>query len=178
MYDQIIGIINYTNIHIFGITCALAWQLPHDSVFAKKHHTHPMHNENITITGKNSNETKSDAKKNGTKRIDLLHFNTYYDRNNYHKHEMNDAYYNYLELKAKPSVERSNNNRRSQSNLRNKQRRINHRIYPALRMRRSIDTHDQNVDIHNIDPEVRSFLEHHRDTRFDLYKSVEKYLEV
>lgn len=164
MYDQIIGIINYTNIHIFGITCALAWQLPHESVFAKKNHTYSMHNENITITDKNSNKTQ-------TKRTDLLHFTTYYDRNNYHKHDMNDAYYNYLKSKTKQPIDRTNFHR-------NKQWKINHKIYPALRMRRSIDTHDKNANIHNVDPEVKSFLKHHRDTRFDLYRSVEKYLDA
>lgn len=30
VYDQIIGVVDYTNLFILGITCAMAWQLPHE----------------------------------------------------------------------------------------------------------------------------------------------------
>lgn len=187
VYDQIIGIVNYENIHIFGITCALAWQLPHSPIKPIKS-SKPLHNENITVMA-NVNET-ANATSNGTatKRIDLLHFNTYYDRQHYHEQQYNgnDLYYplrqtpktNGIPLNSRWNATTGKNTAATPTNEDQSQRwQYKHRIYPALRMRRHIDTHDGYVNDANIHPDVEVQLNHHRNTRFDLYKSIEKYLD-
>lgn len=51
VYDQIIGMVDSTNLHIFGITCSLAWQLPHKTFFNTDQHTkEAMHNSKISIS--------------------------------------------------------------------------------------------------------------------------------
>lgn len=161
VYDQIIGMVGSTNLHIFGITCALAWQLPHESVFAegeKSSEDHPLKQNRTT-----------DRTDIPLKRTDnVTHSDIYYNRNNYHNHKMDDSYYDYLRTKLNkpPQLDRyyfGTNNQRWN---------YNHQIYPALRMRRSINAENE---IHS---EVEHFLEHHRRTRFDLYKSIEKYLNA
>lgn len=159
VYDQIIGMVGSTNLHIFGITCALAWQLPHEI------HKHPIeehHDKTINLSSANKTTQRIDIP---LKRIDFNHFTTYYNRKNYHNHQMNNSYYDYLWAKTKP--EKLNryyfgSNAKERWNYK-------HQIYPAPRMRR-------NIHSDKIHPEIKYFLKYHRNTRFDLYNSIEKYL--
>lgn len=174
VYDQIIGIVDYENIQIFGITCALAWQLPHNTIepfasSAKK----PLHNENITVTA-----TAPMADDSPNKRIDLLHLNTYYNRRHYNEPNYgNDLYSGQMPNPTPPPSHIPFDFRRADNGPIDDRWNDNHRIYPALRMRRYIDTHDERVTDANIHPDVSAQLKNHRDTRFQLYRSIEKYLD-
>lgn len=169
--------VDTTNLHIFGITVALAWQLPHKSIFEHKHTEEPMHDTRISVS-------------NLTKKIDDLpnvsddhaHFNTYYNRSNYHAHKLNNNYLNYLQKLQhfiRPPLNKQNVRTKTEwdeSRINKPKWSYSHNIYPALKMRRSIaEIHHKNPMIHS---EVTQRLNHHRDTRFDLYKSIEKYLNA
>lgn len=172
VYDQIIGIVDYENIQIFGITCALAWQLPHSTIepVVTAAAAKPLHNENITVRA-NAPMASSAAP---VQRIDLLHSSTYYDRRHYHEHSGSDLYSapNSIPLDFRGD-ERPIDDRQTLGWNGNQ----NYRIYPALRMRRYIDTHDVHANDANIHPDVSAQLRNHRDTRFELYRSIEKYLD-
>lgn len=195
VYDQIIGVVDYENLHIFGITCALAWQLPHSTIKSAAKPTKPLHNENITVSQTTNTSTTSTATNsihgNAAKRIDLLHFNTYYNRKNYHEHNGNDLYRSHLtqttqtngiplNLSSYGTTTRTAYGDQSQQEQQEQHQQRwygRQRIYPALRMRRHIDTHDHSVNDANIHPDVKNQLQHHRHTRFDLFTSIEKYLD-
>ncbi|XP_031636301.1 uncharacterized protein LOC116349148 [Contarinia nasturtii] len=168
VYDQIIGMVDTTNLHIFGITCSLAWQLPHKTIFGEEHTEQPMHNSKISISTIEKkkfdyNESQSSAGNN-------YHFDTYYNRSNYYSHKINDNFYDYLN-KAKPNYDDWQKFRTNKIKWN-----YSHDVYPALRMRRHIANHDEKISI--IHPEIKQNLKHHRDTRFTLYKSIEKYLNA
>lgn len=177
MYDQIIGMVDTTNLHIFGITVSLAWQLPHKTVFQESHTEEPMHDTRISVT-------------NVTKKIDQLqadhtHFNTYYNRSNYHSNKLNSNYLNYLQTIRnfiRPPLRKQYSHLKTEWN-RNRMNipkwNYSHNIYPALRMRRHIlQDHSNETNGRIVHPEITRYLNHHRDTRFDLYKSIEKYLNA
>lgn len=171
--------VDTTNLHIFGITVALAWQLPHKSIFEEKRTEAPMHDTRISVT-------------NLTKKIDELpnesdhtHFNTYYNRSNYHSHKLNNKYLNYLQTLQhfiRPPLNKQNVHTKTEWN----ESRINkpkwnysHNIYPALKMRRNIaDVQNKDLNGTVVHPDVKQCLNHHRDTRFSLYKSIGKYLNA
>lgn len=174
--------LDFTNIHILGVTVALAWPLPHKTVFENEHdhmatEKTPEHNTKISV---------SDVNKTASDRI-LDHYNTYYDRHNYHSHRISNAFYDYLQRKTKidASATRINPNRYylNSNNQRvyeqpNQRWDYPHRVYPALRMRRHIEMNSGVEQENTVHPEVRQFLKHHRDTRFDLYNRIEKYLNA
>lgn len=193
-----------TNLHIFGVTCALAWQLPHeiiddeeyDEVVKETHGEVKVEGDklktsadvNIITTVTDDNNTSTDGP-SPSERYD------YYHRNNYHNYKMNNNYYDYLRRIAnqyKPPMNRyyfgpnpyskSNSNsysRYKDRNTNNQRWNYDHRVYPALRMRRSLDSKaDGTNSSRTVHPEVKRFLNRHRDTRFDLYKTIEKYLDA
>lgn len=188
VYDQIIGIVGFTNIHIFGITVALAWQLPHVPFFHEHFHSHteePLHNSKISVSGKD--EIIGNTKYYYSRPLynrSSDHYDTYYNRKNYHVHQITKPFYDYLHAKTKkyrPPVP-INLNRyyfnpdKERFSSPQKKWDYQHKIYPALRMRRSIERNNENASF--VHPEVQQYLHHHRNTRFDLYKSIEKYLNA
>lgn len=171
--------VDTTNLHIFGITVALAWQLPHKSIFEEKHTEQPMHDTRISVT-------------NLTKKIDKLpkesdhsHFNTYYNRSNYHSHKLNNNYLNYLQTLEhfiRPPLNKQNTRTKTdwdEYRMNKPKWNYSHKIYPALRMRRHIaEFHHRDSNETLIHLEIKQHLNDHRDTRFGLYKSIGKYLNA
>lgn len=176
--------VDATNLHIFGITVALAWQLPHKTVFGISPADEPMHDERISVT-------------NFTKKIDKFqempsiqtnheHFNTYFNRSNYHQHKLNSNYLNYLRIiqdLMRPPLNKHNvRTKNDWEKYRPSQPKwkYSHYTYPALRMRRQIavDQHKEQSIGTLLHPQVEQCMNHHRNTRFDLFKSVEKYLNA
>lgn len=188
VYDQIIGMVDATNLHIFGITVALAWQLPHRPDFYQPHVPKERIQSkvsNLNGTNENGEEQPSpleDPKISENGNETLYHYDTYYNRKNYHSHKMDSSYYDYL--KTKQEMDRPPLNKQSVFDDWNKYRtnklrwNYSHDVYPALRMRRHIGHHNLMINGSNIHPDVKTSLEHHRKTRFDLYKSIEKYLNA
>lgn len=166
--------IGSTNLHIFGVTCSLAWQLPHDTLFTKK--MPPSENVSKTLSNQTSDRVDIIPLRKTSNNISLHHHNIYYKPNNYHNHILDANYYEYLKHKTKLNRYYFDLGSNSQSN--NRQRwNYHHQIYPALRMRRSLsgNSDDDNIIQHS---DVKPFYEHHRNSRFDLYKSIEKYLNA
>lgn len=174
VYDQIIGMVDTTNLHIFGITCSLAWQLPHKSFFANEHTEAPMHNSKISISDIVNKSDKIDSPQNTGH---VYHFDTYYNRSNYHSHTVDNGYFDYLKQKVnKPQLNRFDDWQKYRTNK--LKWNYSHDVYPALRMRRHISNHNDKLNGSHLHPEVKKSLQHHRDTRFNLYKSIEKYLNA
>lgn len=178
VYDQIIGVVDFTNLHIFGITCSLAWQLPHKT-FYHKHHT-KMHNSKISISVNDSDRIDINEHPQYTGHV--YHFDTFFNRSNYHAHTLDNSYYEYLKSESKINRPPLNSKhqyddwQKYRSNK--KQWNYSHDVYPALRMRRHIATQAAKQNASSIHPEVKQLLQHHRETRFNLYKSIEKYLNA
>lgn len=76
VYDQIIGVVDFTNIHIFGITCSLAWLLPHKTFFHAHHAA--MHNSKISISVNESDKIGINEQPKYTGH--LYHFDTFFNR--------------------------------------------------------------------------------------------------
>lgn len=92
---------------------------------------------------------------------------------------MNRDYYDYLNEIPKISRPASNGYDDWQKYRTNKIKwNYSHDVYPALRMRRHISNHVDKTNGSSIHPEVKESLQHHRDTRVNLYKSIEKYLNA
>lgn len=168
VYDQIIGMVDTTNLHIFGITCSLAWQLPHKTAFAETHTEATMHNSKISIS--NIERKKFDYNETQPSAGNTYHFDTYYNRSNYHSHKINDNFYDYLKKAKYDDWQKFRTNKIKWN--------YSHDVYPALRMRRHIVNHDEKINGSIVHPEIKQHLHHHRNTRFSLYKSIEKYLNA
>lgn len=181
VYDQIIGMVDSTNLHIFGITVALAWQLPDKSMFTEEQTEAPLHDTKISVSEIVNKTDKADVIEPSANK-NHRHYDTYYNRKNYHAYNLNDKYYNYL--KTKQTFYRPPLNKQSQFDdwrkyQTNKIRwNYSHNTYPALRMRRQVANHNESLNGTSIHPEVKHSLIHHRNTRFDLYQSIEKYLNA
>lgn len=158
--------VDATNLNIFGLTCALAWQLPDKTFYTEKQTEETMNNSNVSSSDFENERVDKNVSQQSTENIH--HFDTYYDRSNYHSQNVKNGYY-YDHLKAMSKYE-------DWQNYRTKKMKWNysHEIYPALRMRRHIVHHDDKT----IHFDVGRSLQHHRDTRFSLYKSIEKYLNA
>lgn len=171
--------VDTTNLHIFGITCSLAWQLPHKSHFAEHHTEAPMHNSKISISEFVNNTDKIDFNDSPQSTGHVYHFDTYYNRSNYHSHKVDNGYLDYL--KAKPKIDRPLTLKFDDwQKYRTNKLKFNysHDVYPALRMRRHISNHDEKLNGSRLHPEVKQAVQYHRETRFSLYKSIEKYLNA
>lgn len=175
--------VDTTNLHIFGVTVALAWQLPHKTIFEQKHTKEPMHDTRISVTDleKKVDQLPNDA----SLKTDHAHFNAYYNRSNYHAHKLNNNYLNYLQtLKhfIRPPLNKQNVRSKTEwdKNRTNKPKwNYSHIVYPALKMRRHIaEVRHTNSNGTVMHPEIKQHLAYHRETRFDLYKSIEKYLNA
>lgn len=165
--------------HIFGITCALAWQLPHKTFFTEHHTKTPMHNSKISISDVQKKSDKFNLNESPQNTGHVYHFDTYYNRSNYHSHKIDNGYLEYLKAKPKidrPPMVRFDNWQKYRTNK--LKWNYSHDVYPALRMRRDIGKHSEKHGAINIHPEVKRSLQHHRDTRANLYKSIEKYLNA
>lgn len=175
VYDQIIGVIDFTNIHIFGITCSLAWQLPHKTFFTEEP---AMHNSKISIIANKSDKIDYNEKPQYTGHV--YHFDTYFNRSNYHTQRVSNGYYDYLKSKPQINTPPINNGYDDWQKYRTNKLRWNysHDVYPALRMRRNVAEREGTFHGRNIHPEVKQSLQYHRVTRFSLYKSIEKYLNA
>lgn len=172
VYDQIIGMVDTTNLHIFGITVALAWQLPHKTVFHENEKKQPMHDSRISVSDL---EKKADRLPIGASPLtNHAHYNTYYNRSSYHAHKLNNNYINYLQT-LKHFIRQPLNKQsvRTQAEWEKPKWNYSHKIYPALKMRRHICLNGTTIH-----PEIKQYFNHHRSTRFDLYKSIEKYLNA
>lgn len=159
VYDQIIGMVSTENLHIFGITVSLAWQLPDEIHYLGHEHK----TEAAAGTGNRRNgSAKPDPRKE--------YYSLYYDRKHYHDHRIQ------VEHKS-PSDERQKSawTHASWAKESNAYPEFVHTIYPAYRMRRSIVSESKNGS-NVMQPEVKHFLNHHRSSRISLYKSIEKYL--
>ena len=173
--------VDTTNLHIFGITVALAWQLPHKTIFEENHTEEPMHDSRITV----SNITKKfdQLPKVTPVKTDHTHFNTYYNRSNYHVYKLNNNYLNYLQKLQnfiRPPLNKQNVRTTKTEHRINKPKwNYSHNIYPALKMRRHIaSVHSKHLNGSAIHPDIKQHLNYHRNTRIDLYKSIEKYLNA
>lgn len=173
VYDQIIGVVDFTNIHIFGITCSLAWQLPHKTLYTKQHTQAAMHNSKISIIENKSDKIDYNEKPKYTGHV--YHFDTYFNRSNYHLHRIDDGYYDYLKSRQRTNRPPILNGYDDWQKYRTNKLRWNysHDVYPAIRMRRNIADHGNSLH-----SEVKESLNYHRETRFNLYKSIEKYLNA
>lgn len=175
--------VDATNLHIFGITVSLAWQLPHKTIFEESHTEEPMHDTRISVT--NLTKKIDQPQKAPPLNTNNAHFNTYHNRSSYHLNKFNNQYLNYLQTIQnfiRPPLNKQNVRTKMQWDKdRTNKRKWNysHNIYPALRMRRYIaEDYHQNLNGTSIHLAVKQHLNHHRDTRFDLYKSIEKYLNA
>lgn len=175
--------VDTTNLNIFGITVALAWQLPHKTVFEASRTEEPMHDSRISVTSL----TKKSDEPQALPALQMDHFTTYYNRSNYHFPKMNSNYLNYLQTVQhfiRPPINKQNVHTNDWNKYRINKPKWNHshHIYPALRMRRHIaigaSHYHQDNNRTRVHPEVEQHMNHHRDTRFDLYKSIEKYLNA
>lgn len=181
MYDQIIGMVDTTNLHIFGITVSLAWQLPDKSTFIEENTEPPMHDTKISISDVINGTDKIDVNESSFNK-NHRHFDTYYNRENYHAHKLSSKLYDYLN--SKQIFDRPPLNKQSRYDDWQKYRtnkihwNYSHDVYPALRMRRHLAYHNETHYGASIHSEVKEFLNHHRHTRFSLYKSIEKYLNA
>lgn len=176
VYDQIIGIVDMTNLHIFGITVALAWQLPHKTNYFEVNAPVDAVKDGVIDPVKETD--KIDYKKS-SQNISEKYLDSYYNRKNYHSHEIDNRYYDYLKAKQsqyRPPLNGYEDWKKYRTNK--KPWNYSHDVYPALRMRRQIADHHEQTNGSTIHPEVNSFLKHHRETRFNLYKSIEKYLNA
>lgn len=175
--------VDTTNLHIFGITVALAWQLPHKTIFQEDHTKEPMHDTRISVT--DLKKKIDQLPKESLLKADHTHFNAYYNRSNYHAHNLNNNYLMYLQSLQhfiRPPLNKQNARTKTEwvKNGINKPKwNYSHNIYPALRMRRHIaEMHHKNPNGKMIHSEIMEHLNYHRQTRFDLYKSIEKYLNA
>lgn len=140
-----------------------------------------MHDTRISMTS----VTKKVDHLQNVPSTDHVHLKTYYNRSSYHSHKLNNKYLDYLH--AMQQFVRQPLNRQN-ARIKNgwDKHRLNepkwnylHDIYPALRMRRHISIgHGKAMNTSLIHPDVEQHLNHHRDTRFHLYKSIEKYLNA
>lgn len=179
VYDQIIGMVASENLHIFGITVSLAWQLPDKTSYTEKHTEAPMHDTKISISDFDNKTDKIDIDKSSFQQ-NYHHYDTYYNRENYHAHKISSNIDEYLKNKQRfdrPSLNTQNRFDDWQKYQTNRIKwNYSHDVYPALRMRRNLATYNDTQHDTRLHPEVKYFLKNHRDTRFSLYKSIEKYL--
>lgn len=172
------------NLHIFGITCSLAWQLPHKSVFQEEHTEAAMHDTRISVSNITKKLDQNDQKQSASPpQTAHRHFDTYFKRTNYHLPKIDNNYYGYLKTKqthARPPLNKENVQNGNWEKYRTNKVKWNysHDVYPALRMRRHISNHSETIHDGKLHPEVKSLLIYHRNTRFDLYKSIELYLNA
>lgn len=180
VYDQIIGIIDFTNIHIFGVTVSLAWQLPHKTAFADEEHK-GMHNNKISISQVDTDKIDKNVPSKDMSKHNY-YFESYFNRSNYHSHQMDNDYYAYLNWKKTISKPPSNRQFDDWKTYRSNKTQwdYSHKIYPALRMRRQIaqKKHMNPSQTSSMHPEVHQLVKYHRDSRFSLFKSIEKYLNA
>lgn len=152
------------NLHIFGITVSLAWELPN------RVHYHEDEAESSNANRKSDHFTNNSSKEQ---------YNSYYRRGHYHDHRINITNYDYLDnkLKTKPKVQSMNGWNSASWNHESDAYNHIHRIYPVLRLRRDISRNARQNN-HNWHPEVKYLLNDHRKSRIRLYKAIEKYLSA
>lgn len=171
--------VDSTNLHIFGITVSLAWQLPDKSTFIEEQTEVPLHDSKISVSRIENYTDKIDVNEPSTTK-NHHHFDTYYNRKNYHAYNLRNNFYNYL--KSRQTFNRPPLNKQTQfddwQKYETNKIRWNypHNVYPALRMRRRVT--NENYNATTLHSEVGHFLKHHRNTRFELYRSIEKYLNA
>lgn len=189
VYDQIVPIVDYTNLFIFGLTVSMAWELPdkphyppNDADANKRKYAKAKHKTSAV----NATRTTSDQYMldNSDEVV--------YNHSIYHNYVDNDSLRNYLITKvtnklsagayAMPwqNVKTTNFEWKSEEsdwNDRYHQRFPIHYEpyirYPALRMRREIVERKFEEDIFN-----QHHINHHISTRMDLYEKIRKYLDA
>lgn len=184
MYDQIIPIVDYTNLFIFGLTVAMAWQLP------DKPHYPPKK----PISAQKRKYTKVKDKKIA---VNITHshdnYHDVYNHSEYHNYVDNDLFRKYLVTKVADKLRmgayamRMNEAKRgyfaSNSNSINWNDNVQQRFpihyepyapYPALKMRRNVIEQTLGDD----DVLTQHHIHHHFSTRLDLYRTIAKYLDA
>lgn len=151
-----------------GVTVALAWRLPDTPDFREK--TEPEENrKTFYVNRKHDNSTRTEL--NDYNRPNYVHS----DRKHYHDHRINLEYQKYLIEKSKQQQDHSASNWHNEkwyaTNGKDKAK-FSHRIYPVLLKRRAVSM-PKDYDIHAI-----RYAQHHRQSRFSLYQSIEKYLNA
>lgn len=174
VYDQIIPIVDYTNLLIMGVTVALAWRLPDTPDFREK----TVSEENRKIFQINRKQDNGTA---ATMTGQHHPYFVYSDRKHYHDHRINLEYQNYLIEKSKQQQNHSTynwNNAKWYSVVDKDKSRFKHRIYPVLLKRRAIKLPKNKRDEMCLHAQLKSHTQHHRHTRFSFYHSIEKYLNA
>lgn len=156
-----------------GITVALAWRLPDQPDFREKTELDEKQN-NPQINRKHDKNTKTVISE-----YQSPHY-VHNDRKHYHDHRINLEYQNYLIEKSKQSqnVATSNWNNAKWYAVVGDKSKFRHRIYPVLLKRRAITPQRKNSDMMHRYTEFNRHRRHHRQTRFSLYQSIEKYLNA
>lgn len=160
VYDQIIGMVSTENLHIFGITVSLAWQLPDEIHY-------PHHDDKPEAAAEMGNRRNGSFKPNP-----LEDYSLYYDRKHYHDHRIKVEHKNPSDEHRKSAWTHASWAKESNAYAPSV-----HMIYPAYRMRRSIVSKSRESP-NVMHSEVKHFLNHHRSSRISLYKSIEKYLNA
>lgn len=164
VYDQIIPIEDYTNLYILGVTVALAWELPDSPNLPGKTRTH-----------NHSDRRKINVNQNHIKSEDHRRYYTYFDNRNYHGPRIDSDRRTFLinQIKKHRGIENNIHFRNLLADTK-----LDHFVYPALRMRRSLEM-ARNINGNKCGVfymDSLHYLKRHRHTRFNLFHSIEKYL--
>ncbi|KAJ6635414.1 hypothetical protein Bhyg_13999 [Pseudolycoriella hygida] len=151
VYDQIIGVVDYTNLFILGITCALAWQLPHepfDEEMLKEQFLNGSDNEPKRRI--DEDVTAIDYADRNYNSLDINSWNDLFHKNNV-------SYSTSWDDNTRKKFSYGSNNGKPAKK---------HLVYAAIG-KRSLPTTNK-LD--------RFYLNHHRTTRHTLYRKIEKFL--
>ncbi|XP_037038698.1 uncharacterized protein LOC119076131 [Bradysia coprophila] len=153
VYDQIIGVVDFTNLFILGITCAMAWQLPHE----------PFDEDFLKNQFLNDDEPKRRIDENVTD----TSVNDYPDRN-YNSLDSSSWNEVFQSNKLSSSASWDDSTRKKFSYQKFRKPTKKHLAYAAIGKRSIPPT--SKFD--------RFYTNHHRTTRHVIYKKIEKFLNA
>lgn len=187
MYDQIAPIVDYANLFIFGLTVALAWELPSKPDYSATDTTEDK------ISRKHSNNTIKKPKKQSKVSLNNPIDADLHNHANYHNYMDNVEYTKYLLWKIGKKLQTNGYNYVTNDKLKSmpysKHTYFNgfenvsdvhtdlsakyhpYYRYPALKMRRSISNNE------NKPRNLHSFTRH-ISSRVHLYGKISKYLDA
>lgn len=182
VYDQIIPIVDNTNLFIMGVTVAMAWPLPDKLHRHDEEATHDHQNKTDKIVNDMSKHISFSKQSNESDCYNNCHYDSYYNRRNYHIGLSDRDYRQHLIAKTKlfntnPWDQNYSSTNTVSSRWYRDSTQLNHYVYPALRMRRDIFLQKQTKMHQNyLHPEVKHYLNQHHASRLSLHSSIEKYL--
>lgn len=194
VYDQIIPIVDYTNLFIFGITTALAWELPDKPVYPGKQHE----NDSTPLLQRLDNDVKEDPVSDNIEN-DIAPPESFANDYNYQ-----DSYYNNKWTKNSNKFDYYFKSNPSNDRLYNQIDRIADKPYVPWRkatgwMKVSTTTTStttkmppvsqrrhfvyaaigkRSIDARHRSAEEQFYIDHHRSTRHNLYRTIAKYLKA